>query len=296
MNPSQSRRLRPLTDLPANLAPDRVALVAELRRGRASVQLSLEELARQVYSSKATVSRWLKGQSLPSEEQASTWAQVCGTDEAVMLQLLAAAKAPPGREAEGAAQFSPAESAEGAVAAVPPPEGLVRAPAPRGRRRAFNAVSVIIGIVAAAAVALGITWILASQRHTAACDAPYPLTLQIPPQTGSRVGVAVEAVCDVPSDRTYLVIEKLSDVDPHNPHPAYYVKATIPHLATGQASSQNFVLREPVGTRAQFWVISVDNGGLEEIKQNQVADHGILYLPSGAIQETLISWHTKGWE
>jgi hypothetical protein len=121
--------------------------------------------------------------------------------------------------------------------------------------------------------------------------------LQIPAKTGSRVGVTVEAVCDTPADRNYLVVEKLPDVDPHsNPHAVYYVKTTIPHLAVGHASSKNFVLKEPVDTRAQFWVISVDSGGLQALSQNQVVDHGVLYLPSGTIQETAVTWHVKGWE
>jgi hypothetical protein len=46
----------------------------------------------------------------------------------------------------------------------------------------------------------------------------------------------------------------------------------------------------------EFWVISVDNGGLRALSQNQVIDNGILFLPSGTIQESPVYWHTKGWE
>lgn len=135
-----------------------------------------------------------------------------------------------------------------------------------------------------------------TQRATVRCHASYPLVLQIPPKTGAHVGVTVEAVCAVPAGLTYLVIEKIPDVDPENPHPAYYVKATIPHLKVGQTSSKDFVLKEPIGTKAEFWVISVDNGGLRALSQNQVVDNGILSLPSGTIQESPLYWHTKGWQ
>ena len=76
----------------------------------------------------------------------------------------------------------------------------------------------------------------------------------------------------------------------------YFVKASIPRLKIGQTSSRDFELKEPVGTRAQFWVASVDNGGLQALNQNQVVDNGHLYLPSGTIQESSISWHRKGWQ
>ena len=78
--------------------------------------------------------------------------------------------------------------------------------------------------------------------------------------------------------------------------PVYFVKTTIPHLKAGQASSKNFELKEPVGTSAQFWVISVDNGGLQALNQNQVIDQGHLYLPSGTIRQSAVSWHKKGWQ
>jgi hypothetical protein len=47
-----------------------------------------------------------------------------------------------------------------------------------------------------------------TQQHTATCQAAFPLVPRIPQETGARVGVSVEAVCDVPANRTYLVLEK----------------------------------------------------------------------------------------
>jgi DNA-binding XRE family transcriptional regulator len=294
--PSRRRSPRPLTELPPGITPGRAALAAELRRGRDSAQLSQEELAQRVYSSKASVSRWLAGRALPSEKQAIDWARMCGTDEHVMLQLLAAATAESGRP-NGPPGDLPAGSAGGGAVATPAQPGPAdRQPASRSRRHLSRGAVTVIGVVAVLAIALGIIWPIMAQRHIVQCHEPFPLSLQIPPETGAHVGVTVEAVCAVPAGRTYLVIEKIPDVDPTNPHPVYFVKASIPRLKIGQTSSRDFELKEPVGTSAQFWVVSVDNGGLQALNQNQVVDNGHLFLPSGTIQESSVSWHRKGWQ
>jgi transcriptional regulator with XRE-family HTH domain len=296
VNSSRSRRFRPLSDLPSDITPGRAAFAAELRRGRDNVQLSLEEMGRRVYASKASVCRWLAGQSLPSAEQAGAWARACGTSEALTLQLLAAAAAEPGRQNGLPAQNHPGQPANGTAAASPPQESLIESPAPPGRRRLLKAALIIGGSAATVSIMSGLIWRIVNQHHAAGCHARYPLVLQIPPQTGTDVGVTVEAVCAVPAGRDYLVMEKLPDVDRSNPHPVYFVKAVIPHLNTRQVSSRNFVLKEPVGTSAEFWVISVDNGGWQALHQNNVVDAGSLFLPSGTIQESRISWHKKGWQ
>jgi hypothetical protein len=159
-------------------------------------------------------------------------------------------------------------------------------------------IALVIGLVAAKVFAVPSKTPHSSmtQHATVRCHASHPLVLQIPPKTGAHVGVTVEAVCAVPVGLAYLVIEKIPNVDPDNPHPVYFVKATIPHLEVGQASSKDFVLKEPIGTKAEFWVISVDNGGLQALRQNQVVDNGMLSLPSGTIQESPLYWHTKSWK
>jgi transcriptional regulator with XRE-family HTH domain len=83
----------PLGKPPASLSAGRAALVAELRTGREKAKLSLHELGQQVFSSKASVSRWLNGQSIPTRDQAKRWAEVCGTEVAVMVALWDAAVA-----------------------------------------------------------------------------------------------------------------------------------------------------------------------------------------------------------
>jgi transcriptional regulator with XRE-family HTH domain len=295
MDPDASRRRRPgkLADLAANLQPARAALARELRRGRENADLSLSELAHRTYSSKATVSRWLNGQSLPDERQAACWARACGTDPALMIRLRAAAGA-----TRGPVSSLPAPEGSPAAVAAPDP-APIRPAAGSGRRFRPGTVprwGAAIGAVAAAVVLAAIIAVALVRRpHSAACAAAYPVHLEIPAETGPHVEVSVEAACTLAADRAYRVVEEVLDVDPGNPHPAYYVKADVPYLRAGQVSTAQFTLGEPVGTRADFFVISVDNGGLRALGQNQVADNGLLFLPPATRRVSRLEPHRRIW-
>jgi transcriptional regulator with XRE-family HTH domain len=303
VDPDTTRRRRPglLADLPSDLPPVRAAFVAELRRGRGEAGLNLADLARQTFSSKASVSRWLSGQALPTQEQASTWAQVCGTDKAAMVRLWEAAAALAADQDDS----SILSAEDPATRKTPPADGperssdgeqqVARAWWPRSNHRALSALAVTA--LAAVAITAGTVALVRHLHHAAPCRAAYPVTLDIPSQTGSSVGITTRASCDLISGRTYLVMEELPNVDPkRNPHPVYYIKAQIPYLKAGQASSAQFILKEPVGTKAEFFVVSVDNAGFRALGQNQVVDNGILQLPLGTRQESSASWHLKGWQ
>lgn len=305
MNRNTSRRRRPgrLSDLPSTLPPERAAIAVEMRRGRDRSNLSLAELARHTYSSKATVSRWLNGRSLPSQEQARRWAVLCGTNQDAMNHLwIAAAESghedhQPPQPASGDPSDHPAPRAESSKPVTADeamaPTSVARSAAARlGLRRRGTLAVAIAGVMAA----LGTGALIFHLREAATCHTAYPVVLQIPAKTGTSVGITTEAVCNLDTDRTYLVVEKIPDVDPTNPHPAWYIKAQLPHLDANQTNSQNFDIREPVGTLAEFYVISVDNGGLQVLYQNQVVDNGILQLPSGTRRESVIRWHLKGWQ
>jgi transcriptional regulator with XRE-family HTH domain len=294
MDPATSRRRRPgkLTDLAIDLPLARAALAKELRRGRENVDLSLSELANRTYSSKASVSRWLNGQSLPDERQAECWAQACGTDPALMIRLRAAATATPDPVSSLPSPEPPSEAA-----AAPGPV-LFRAALGPGRASRPGVLprrAAVFGIATAVALAAIIAVFLVHRPHRAACPAVYPVHLEIPPETGPRVEVSFEAVCTLAAGRTYRVIEEVLDVDPSNPHHAYYVKADVPQLRAGQVSTAQFTLGEPVGTRADFFVVSVDNGGLRALGQNQVADHGLLFLPPATRRESRSEPHRRIW-
>lgn len=304
MDGTTRRRRRPgrLSDLPSALPPARAALAVEMRNGRDKSNLSLAALARHTYSSKASVSRWLNGHGLPSQEQANRWAEICGTDRDTMNRLWAATAQPaqenhlppqPGSE-NSASQPAPDTGTPEAVAAdeVFTPTSVAPPAAMRlSRRRKVPLVAAIAGVIAV----LGVGTLILHLHQVAACHTADPVVLQIPAETGTSVGITTEAVCSLDPNRTYLVVEKVPDVDPTNPHPAWYIKAQLPHLDANQTNSQNFDIKEPVGTRAEFYVISVDNGGLQALGQNQVVDNGILQLPAGTRRESIISWHLKGW-
>jgi transcriptional regulator with XRE-family HTH domain len=302
---TMSRRRRPgrLSDLSSTLPPARMALAVELRLGRDSSNLSLAALARHTYSSKATVSRWLNGRGLPSQEQAKRWAELCGTDRDVMNRLWTAAAEPKhdvhrlhrpaseGPDGHSGQRIGPNKSAA-AGEVMEPTSGEPSEAARPGLRRKGSLIAAIAGVI----VVLGAGALILHLHEGQTCHFAYPVILHIPAETGTSVGITAEAACNLDPNRTYLVVEKIPDVDPANPHPAWYIKAQLPHLAANQTNSQDFDIKEPVGTEAEFYVISVDNGGLQALGQNQVVDNGILQLPSGTRQESIISWHVKGWQ
>jgi hypothetical protein len=117
---------------------------------------------------------------------------------------------------------------------------------------------------------------------------------QGPSETGSNVNATFRAHCTLSASREYVLIEMVPQVG-EPPHPVYFVKATLPRLMAGQAYRASFVINEPVGTRAEFYVISVPAGGIKELQENQVVDNGILGLPSSSRHESPVRWHTKGW-
>jgi transcriptional regulator with XRE-family HTH domain len=297
------RRPGRLSDLSSTLPPTRTALAAEMRLGRDGSNLSLAALARQTYSSKASVSRWLNGRSLPSQEQANRWAELCGTDQDTMNRLWTAAAEPENEDnhPQQSASEDPADPFEQRIESYKPvTTGEVIASTSVTPSTAIGLdprrkVSLIIAI-AGVAVILGTGALISRLNGTATCHAVYPVLLYMPAETGTSVGITEEAMCSLDPDRTYLVVEKIPDVDPVNPHPAWYIKAQLPHLDASQTNSQYFDIKEPVGTRAEFYVISVDTGGLQALGQNQVVDNGILQLPFGTRQESIIRWHLKGWQ
>lgn len=124
MNPIPSRRRRPgaMADIPPDLPQARRALIEEMRDGRSKAGLALQNLAHEMYSSKASVSRWLNGQALPTRDQAARWAQVCGTDVEMLLALwdANAGQAPPpsAPKADAHSDKANAESSESRVTDV----------------------------------------------------------------------------------------------------------------------------------------------------------------------------------
>ncbi|WP_112238893.1 hypothetical protein [Kribbella monticola] len=124
----------------------------------------------------------------------------------------------------------------------------------------------------------------------------HPVALHVPVKSGRNMGITAKADCGFAGKRTYILIEELPEVDPKNPHPVYFAKVQLPRLKTDETTSHQLLLEEPVGTKAKFYVISVDAGGAQAMEQNKVADEGLLQLPSGTRQESDTIWHVKEWE
>ncbi len=263
--PSKRRPPGPLRDLSPDLALAQAALAIELRAGRDKANMGLQELASQVYWSKATVSRWLNGQAMPTEKQARQWAETCGTDVPTMARL-----------------WQQAQEVQEPVAAA--------APGPSRRRVRLWPILVGVAVVVGAAV----LWFSRDDRPPCALD--HPISLHVPPQSGERMSVTAEIRCALPADRRYFVVEEVPNVDVRNPHPAFYVKAQVSEVRIGASSVLSMILKEPVTTRAKFYVISVDEAGERALEENRVIDNGLLDLPEGSRQESAVGWHVKAWE
>jgi hypothetical protein len=165
------------------------------------------------------------------------------------------------------------------------------------RRLAFAGAALALLATAAVATTLALSGHppASAAHHSPPCRAGQAVTLYLPEDTGSKVGVTFRADCDLNPARHYLLIEELFHVGKVNPHSLYFVKAGVRRLRANAVATAQFVLKEPVHTQAEFYVISVDSGGLAALSQNQVADHGILQLPQGWRRESPIRWHVKGW-
>ena len=110
------------------------------------------------------------------------------------------------------------------------------------------------------------------------------------------MGMTMHVNCATSSDRTYLLIEEVPHVDPGNPHSVYFVKAYLSRPERDSTESHQLLLEEPVGTKAKFYVISVDESGSHAIEQNRVVDEGIIELPRGTQLESDVIWHVKKWQ
>ncbi|MGC5011450.1 helix-turn-helix domain-containing protein [Streptosporangium sp. DT93] len=274
MGQEAPRRRSPgqLGDLPSDVPPARAALIQEMRRGREKANLSLNALAVEMFSSKATVSRWLNARSLPDEKQAIRWAELCGTEVPAMTDLWRQAHA-----------LEPCAAPRDA----PPPTARER----DRRRTAIILVTTLVACVAGISITV---WM--KRSTTPPCAVDYPMSFYVPPQSGEVMDVTTEVKCVLASDRKYLVVEEVPNVDLRNPHPAYYVKAQILKTRVGESSVARLILKEPVGMRAKFYVISVDAAGERQMAQNHIVDNGLLNLPDGARQESPVSWHVKAWQ
>ncbi|MEV6844045.1 helix-turn-helix transcriptional regulator [Actinoplanes sp. NPDC051411] len=132
-----------------------------MRRGREKAGLSLSDLASRMYSSKATVSRWLSGRALPTKEQVALWSKVCGTDPETLVDLWnrhASSAGPPPADQAPAEQETP----------LPPGDRRVL---PSRRRWLLGGIAIVL-VSLASAYAIGTTQGSGSNRS----PAPAPCT------------------------------------------------------------------------------------------------------------------------
>lgn len=245
----------PLNDPPAGLSAEARALVEELRSGHAKAGLSLGELASRMFSSKASVSRWLSGRALPSEKQAIAWTRVCGTDATTMLALWRAATAgetPHAAEALQAAAPQPA---------VPQP----KAPQPEAPQPADVSPARPVRWVIGPAIAV----VLAGFGFTLTRDPPsdatgpgsdpcrrHPTRVDAPPRADTTFDITVTVLCAPPAGRVYWLFIRGDDIGEHGTT-NYYPNARIAP-APGAHVVQNFVKPADADGDRFYLVVSVE--------------------------------------
>ncbi len=284
---ARRRRRRLLADLPEDLPQARAALAAELRRGRANVHLNLAEFARRTFSSPASVSRWLNGHAVPTQEQAVKWAQVCGTDEDTMVWLWkAAAAAPPAGKEDTSDLTSDLAATESAIDKTSPtdqPRPLAdrqhdkpRLPRPRYRRLSPRALAVTASGLALAAAAVTITVLAGEHRHHPGPNqAPHSGDVTLTAGPKSTVGncEVLSGTSDLPPGRT-IVLGQQNHSDPAKTiylqpvndwqHPEDLRKWTgSQYFGSGDSS---------VGQIFTIFVISMKAGVVRDAMLHRVAD------------------------
>ncbi len=124
-NRPENPRRKPLSPLPEELSGPVREFVTALRRMHGELGLSLKELEGRLPASRSSLSRYLRGQSLPDERLLIQWGKLSFTAEDRLPELVtllhrateaeAAAEAADGPMAPGAAPPAPDEAREGSA-------------------------------------------------------------------------------------------------------------------------------------------------------------------------------------
>ncbi|WP_435240606.1 XRE family transcriptional regulator [Streptomyces cucumeris] len=150
-NRPENPRRKPLAPLPGQLSGPVREFVTALRHMHGELGLSLSELERRLPASRSSLSRYLRGQSLPDERLLVQWGKLSFTAEDRLPELVALLH----RANEAGPADGDAAATAGTAAPVQDtgrPEGGAPSPAPRGRTRLVLAAVGTVAVIAAATV------------------------------------------------------------------------------------------------------------------------------------------------
>lgn len=144
---SENPRRKPLAPLPEELSGPVREFVTALRHMHGELGLSLKELEGRLPASRSSLSRYLRGQSLPDERLLVQWGKLSFTAEDRLPELVKLLHRANEAAGEAAAEAEPV--VEPGSEAAPPPQG----PPPQGRppRRRLRLTLAAVGTVAVAA-------------------------------------------------------------------------------------------------------------------------------------------------
>ncbi|MEV0460989.1 helix-turn-helix domain-containing protein [Catellatospora methionotrophica] len=266
-----------LSDLPLDLPEASAALAHEMRLGRDKAGASLQQLATAVFSSKASISRWLNGQAMPSLDQAIRWAEACDTNVRTMRGLWEAANDPANRTPRNGQGTEPAEA----------PDPAPHAPNTARRRTIALAAATLALVVAAAAG----WWALHRAEDTAGapdaasivpawCSGHDLATVSVPEATATTDTVKVHIACLPPADdELILIVELLEQGQPA--HSLYFAKEYLARPEPGDYSFEHNLTMSLVRSRRLLYVVNVPAASARDWRDT-VKRNGQLELPAGA--------------
>ncbi|MFD8285075.1 XRE family transcriptional regulator [Streptomyces solisilvae] len=150
-NRPENPRRKPLAPLPEELSGPVREFVTALRRIHGELGLSLKELEGRLPASRSSLSRYLRGQSLPDERLLIQWGKLSFTAEDRLPELVTLLHRATEAEAAAAAPGGTVPERPGAAAPPPPGEPPRDRPSRRRTRLALAAAGTVVVIAGATA-------------------------------------------------------------------------------------------------------------------------------------------------
>ncbi|AOP44914.1 helix-turn-helix domain-containing protein [Streptomyces lydicus] len=249
---------KPLAPLPDELSGPVREFVAALRRMHGELGYSLKELESRLPASRSSLSRYLRGQSLPDERLLVQWCKLSFTGEDRLPALVALL-----HRAQEAA-----DAGEAGVAASPEPEGATRAEPPAGdatapaagRRRLRLALAALGTAAVLAAAALAVPALTGPDASPGDGATPQPQS----PARGT--GSALITVHNVERDCRHRRTENCALALARDPYRVYRRANVVGHVWHGDVLhavcriANGVTVTDEVGGHSSMW-FRIDHEG-----------------------------------
>ncbi|MFE0187149.1 helix-turn-helix domain-containing protein [Streptomyces sp. NPDC058989] len=286
-NHAAHSRRKPLAPLPDELCGPARDFVAALRRMHGELGYSLKELEGRLPASRSSLSRYLRGQSLPDERLLVQWCKLSFTGEdrlPALVELLHRAQ----EAADAGERGEPAAQERDGTSGAEHPAGAEAAPTP-GRRR-LRLVLAALGTAAVLAAAA-----LAVPALTSSGDAPdADGTGARGPQTGAKGTASAEiTVHNVERACQHRHTENCALALARDPYRVYRRSNVVGHVWHGEVLralcrvANGVTVTDEVGGHSSIW-FRVDRAGKQmwvpgiRIRPEQLENTPLPSCPNGS--------------